>query len=595
MVISHNPPAMNSNRQLGMTTSKIAKSQEKLSSGYKINRAADDAAGLSISEKMRKQIRGLDRGVRNTMDGISLCQVGDGALAEVTDLIHRLEELSVQAANGTNSETDRRSIQDEVDQIIKEVDRIGDTTKFNEVFLFRGQKSDGVRMVVTEAAQGDIPFSDFKLGDMRLGSSPFGPNSAPNVLGLSAFVDNEASPFNGKNYNLIYGSGSTSESSYQITFQNDDKKVVKLKNQKTVENYTEDVANNSVSRDIVYEDADNGYKVRVTQTIKAVQGEDEKYYEISYRIADESTNTTNPIKDVDFMFHVDTAYNDDDICEGYYTDGERLTKTTVFLKDSSSLSHIIGSQTSPYLKTGIPDSLSIIDVDSALAFSEKITFGSNKPDAFSLGYYHEIDDWNYYSSLSSHLGQNAIKQDLGFSAIYSRDLSSGPVEISFKYGIAEATADKNLKGTTIYKKEAVVEHVRVSNPKNIWIQSGADALDGIILQSREMNANILGIDDFNVLTMELATDSINKVEKALKYINALRSLFGAQQNRLEHTVKNESNVVENTQAAESRIRDTDMADEMVRFSMNNILQQAGQSMLAQANQTPNGVMSLLQS
>ncbi len=595
MVISHNLPAMNSNRQLGMTTSKIAKSQEKLSSGYKINRAADDAAGLSISEKMRKQIRGLDRGVRNTMDGISLCQVGDGALAEVTDMIHRLEELSVQAANGTNSETDRRSIQDEVDQIIKEVDRIGDTTKFNEVFLFKGKKADGIKMIVADEAEGDIPFSDFKLRDMRLGTSPFSSGSGAGELGLSAFVNNASSSFNGKNYNLIYGSGSTSTSSCRLSFQTGDPVIVNLKENVTVENYAEDVANNAVSRDIVYEDTANGYKLRVTQIIKTVQGDDEKYYDISYKLADESTNTTNPITNVDFMFHVDTAYNNNDICEGYYVDGERLSKTALYRKDDSSLSDVIGTQTSTYLKTGIPDSLSIIDVDAALSFSEKITFGSEKPDVFSLGYYGSIYSWDYYKSLGSNLGQNAISADLGFSAIYSRDISSGPATISFKYGITPSESDNNLKGTPLHKKEAVAEPVRVSNPKNIWIQSGADALDGIILQSREMNANILEIDDFNVLTMELATDSINKVEKALKYINALRSLFGAQQNRLEHTVKNESNVVENTQAAESRIRDTDMADEMVRFSMNNILQQAGQSMLAQANQTPNGVMSLLQS
>ena len=137
-VISHNMIAINAQRQLGINTKYKGKTTEKLSSGYKINRAADDAAGLSISEKMRKQIRGLTQGVENAKTGISLCQVADGALDEVMSMIHRITELSVQAANGTNSQNDRVDIQKEIDQILSEIDRIGDTTTFNEQLVFRG-------------------------------------------------------------------------------------------------------------------------------------------------------------------------------------------------------------------------------------------------------------------------------------------------------------------------------------------------------------------------------------------------------------------------------------------------------------------------
>ena len=135
MVVQHNLTAMNSNRMLGVTTSKQAKSTEKLSSGYKINRAADDAAGLSISEKMRKQIRGLTQASSNAQDGISAVQTAEGALNEVQDMLQRMNELAVKAANGTNSEDDRNYIQDEVNQLIKEIDRVSTTTKFNEVCL----------------------------------------------------------------------------------------------------------------------------------------------------------------------------------------------------------------------------------------------------------------------------------------------------------------------------------------------------------------------------------------------------------------------------------------------------------------------------
>ncbi len=131
MRIQHNIRAMNADRQLGMTEGILGKSAEKLSSGYKVNRAADDAAGLSISEKMRKQIRGLTQASANSEDGISMIQIADGALTEVHDMIDRCMELSVQASNGTNSAADRQKIQDEIDQIITEIDAIKERTKFN--------------------------------------------------------------------------------------------------------------------------------------------------------------------------------------------------------------------------------------------------------------------------------------------------------------------------------------------------------------------------------------------------------------------------------------------------------------------------------
>ena len=149
MVVQHNLQAMNSNRMLGITTKTVAGSSEKLSSGYRINRAADDAAGLSISEKMRKQIRGLSQASSNAEDGISSVQTAEGALAEVTDMLQRMNELAVQAANGTNSTTDRGYIQDEIDQLVTEIDRVAETTKFNETYLLKGDESAATKKTYT--------------------------------------------------------------------------------------------------------------------------------------------------------------------------------------------------------------------------------------------------------------------------------------------------------------------------------------------------------------------------------------------------------------------------------------------------------------
>ena len=154
-VISHNISVINAQRQFGINTKNKAKTAEKLSSGYKINRAADDAAGLSISEKMRRQIRGLTQGVENTEAGVSLCQVADGALAEVNDMLHRITELSVKSANGTNSQSDRQAIQEEINQVLQEIDRICDTTSFNERKIFVGKEG----AILSTSTESSTPIS----------------------------------------------------------------------------------------------------------------------------------------------------------------------------------------------------------------------------------------------------------------------------------------------------------------------------------------------------------------------------------------------------------------------------------------------------
>ena len=163
MVVQHNMTAMNANRMLGLTASQQSKSTEKLSSGYRINRAADDAAGLSISEKMRKQIRGLDQASTNADDGVSAVQTAEGALNEVQDMLQRMNELAVQAANGTNSENDRAYIQAEIDQLVTEIDRVAETTKFNETYLLKGDGVGGKYVDLGTTSQSGTAFGNTTL------------------------------------------------------------------------------------------------------------------------------------------------------------------------------------------------------------------------------------------------------------------------------------------------------------------------------------------------------------------------------------------------------------------------------------------------
>lgn len=584
-VVAHNLSAMNAQRQFGINTGKRAKSAEKLSSGHKINRAADNAAGLAISEKMRRQIRGLTQGVENSQDGVSLCQVADGALAEVNDMLHRITELSVQAANGTNTEEDRKAIQEEINQIVQEIDRVADATTFNEQPIFKGSETTVTNADGSPAGYDSIDFDDLKLADLSLGQTPIRANEGADMLHLQAIVDNDTLAMDGKTFNLIFGNGSTSDSSLRITDAAGNKSVIGLKDF-TISNFSAN-GTDEWSRDFTYSSG-TGADITVTQKIKLDEsGSDEKKYVISYDFS-KSADVSN----VEFMFHVDTAYNNNDTCEGYFIDGNRVDKFCVYNQDVNGSDLTNGSTSAHVYNGGVPDSLSIVDVDSALAFSEKISFGARQPDSLSIGRYSQIKNWSYYDALDSELGRSTEKRDLGFCLYYDLGDLSQDSTISFNYGIANTETDSNLANVPITENTGAVE--KHSDVHSVWIQSGSEAGSGMYVTIDEMNTNVLGIPNLNVTTESGARRAMEATKGALQKVSANRAKIGAQQNRLEHTIANEENIVENTTAAESRIRDTDMAKEMVQYSNLNILEQVGHAMMAQANQSNQGVLNLLQ-
>ena len=398
MVVQHNLTAMNANRQLGITTSAQAKSSEKLSSGYRINRAGDDAAGLKISEKMRSQVRGLDKASSNAQDGISLIQTAEGALAETHSILQRMNELAVQGANDTNEGIDRDAINEELDALTAEIDRIASTTQFNKQNLLDGGFASKNLQV---GANSDQKIS-VTIGNMNA-----------SALGL---------------HNIA---GTTSQA----------------------------------------------------QTGKKVTG---------------------------FTF-------------GKYT------TTTINANDTFSG-----------------------QVATAIASLQAIV--SNTADV--KGYQRQI---NMESGSAYYLDANNDMYSTA-SAAMAADVSN------MKDAISAAT---NANNATYADTENVI----------------AD-------KATVGKATTLTKPDVSDYASANAT--IDAVQKAINSVSSQRSALGALQNRLEHTVANLDNVSENTSSAESRIRDTDMADEMVEYSKNNILAQAGQSMLAQANQSTQGVLSLLQ-
>ncbi|WP_304975378.1 flagellin [uncultured Acetatifactor sp.] len=397
MVVQHNLTAMNSNRMLGITTGSQAKATEKLSSGYKINRAADDAAGLAISEKMRKQIRGLTQASANAQDGISSVQTAEGALTEVHDMLQRMNELAVKAANGTMSESDRDAIQSEVDQLVTEIDRVSTTTKFNETYLLKGSNNGTAGKLVYNGTVGQSINIDTEKGTGTVGIT----SGATGTTSDNTSYSGKTVSANGKTYILVESTTGTMS--------------------------------------------------------------------VSQAVDDLTKGTTKAYSSMDALM------------SGIKRDDHQNIKTITFDSVNSNL---------------------------------KVEAFANLNDAIDF---------------SLHVGADSSddnKINLNISSMSARGLGINGLDIS-------------------------------------------------------------GDNDDN------ATAAIDTIADALQRVSAQRATLGAVQNRLEHTIANLDNVVENTTAAESAIRDTDMATQMVTYSNNQILAQAGQAMLAQSNQSNQGVLSLL--
>ena len=494
MVIAHNLVAMNAQRQYGIVTSSKAKNTEKLSSGYKINRAADDAAGLTISEKMRSQIRGLNQGIENSQHGISMTQIGDGALAEVHEMLNRLTELSVKAANGTLTAEDREAVNKEVNEIKAEIDRIGESVEFNTIPLFRGTDEVILGPDGKPSSIGNVPVDGFTLSSIDLGQEPISEGSNANALNLVAIAKPDSSA-PGAQVRLIYGGGSTSQPMYRLQLQDDSYVNVNLHSSNvSISDYSH--SGNTWTRTIGYKDADKNIDVAIHQTIKTNESSsDKKYYSISY----EFENNGEDLKNVLFSFNADTAYGGDhqgDVGERYFMDGNEVSKSVTYSTNDSPLTPFGGSFDKVDY-TGIPNSFSIVNPSAAYKFTENINFDTTDVVNFTVGNYSET--WNmdtYYdsSNLNSNLGRNIIGHDLEFSIVYNLgEMANGAKKAeTLNYGIADLKKDPNLKPDIpiIPDDKPAVLHDEV---KNVWIQAGPSRDNGLWLHFKEMNSTIIGI------------------------------------------------------------------------------------------------------
>ncbi len=565
MIVQHNMSAMNANRMLGITNSSLAKSTEKLSSGYKINRAADDAAGLSISEKMRSQIRGLNKASDNAQDGISLIQTAEGALNESHSILQRMRELSVQASNGTETDDDREAVQKEISQLQDELTRISSTTEFNTMKLLDGSlgsksaSSQGAVLTGTNVAT----FSATGLDS----------NSVKKDLsGLAGTTVKDTFEIDGQKFTIDWSKGKAKDfaSKYSVDLAN-----MTESQTKALASDLETLLNESA--------ADAG----VSGTVK-----------VAYKADGQITVTSNNNGEKSSFGFVGT----DATTVG---DGANATDSlgAVMFSGTAGANAAKTADATMKIANTIANNSTFTMTINGTEVQAKITTAINEGDEMKdaaaiiqSAVQTAVDAYN--TAMGTGTTTEALK-NTDFTVTANKDGSfnieyAGDKEVSFSFG--EATVN-GLTGTTATKLGLTnKQSASATSNKGIELQIGANEGQTMEFTIDDMSAAALGVDGNKVdlATQDGAQKATTTIDAAIKKVSAQRSKLGAVQNRLEHTIANLDTASENTQTSESRIRDTDMAEEMVAYSKNNILLQAGQSMLAQANQSNQGVLSLLQ-
>lgn len=490
MVVRTNTMANNAFRQLGMNNNQVSKSLEKLASGYRINRAGDDAAGLAVSESMKAQITGLEAASSNSQDAISLVQTAEGALTEVHDMLNRMVELSTKAANGTYTDAQRGNYQDEITQLQEEIDRISKTTEFNGQKLLdgsMGSASNGMPIAVTDLAG--------TVNGTGLGN------------GTTVTADKTEVSITGAGVN--FGSVSGEIASITVSYRDED---------------------------------GNNKTITVDYQVTGDSG----------TTADNALNALQSNKDFAAAFDV-AANGTTGLDFTAKTSGAAPTINSVTVNTSE------GSSTAKLEVTEGKDETKSFNIGGTFKDGDKITI-----DGKEYTYVKDADgsDGKSFSDIASLViaaDANGVKLDVDDPTAVTATKTGGSGDgLSFQVGAT------------------------------------ADADNVLTLNVADMSAGALGVADVDVSKVSSAQAAIDKINNAIDTVSKTRSGLGAMQNRLEHTINNLDTTAENLSAANSRIRDTDMAKEMMKYTQMNVLVQSAQAMLAQANQQPQSVLQLLQ-
>jgi flagellin len=574
MIINHNMNAMNAHRSMMSNVGRAGKSMEKLSSGLRINRAGDDAAGLAISEKMRGQIRGLDQASRNAQDGISMIQTAEGALNETHSILQRMRELSVQSSNDSNNADDRAAVQKEVEQLKSEIDRIGNTTEFNTTKLIDGsigaQKVaglDNAAVIGKEIGVETAAKTATTTPTKALLETYVGTGGTIGVDGAKISFETKASDYTG----LITSGDEVKTKELAAQMQKDINAGIDDYNAK----------NGTDVKHITVEhtgDLDGTIEIK-SGSVGATSSIDLELDIVGNKTADfwqtVGANTGAATKK--------TLSTTGD--EGLFTEagaGAVNAISGLATKDSKALMTIDGKEIS-------------IDFSSGAAGAGG-TRATNTFKTAATG----MDKTHKLSELADELQadlNNAIKNynDTASSENKVEEITVSVKDGAFviQSGSEDATSSIKFDNSKVFDLIGVAGKSSATQGGGVDFQIGANSGQKMKVTVSDMRAAALGIDKIDMSTKEGAQDATTSLDDAIKSVSSQRAELGAFQNRLEHTIANLGTSSENLQSAESRIRDVDMAKEMMNFSKENILQQAAQAMLAQAKQAPQGVLQLL--
>lgn len=630
MVVQHNMTAMNANRYFGMNNSKLSKSLEKLSSGYAINRAGDNAAGLAVSEKMRAQISGLTQAAKNAQDGISMTQTFEGALTETDSILQRMRSLAVQSANGSyDNSVDRAAIQLEYDQLNDELDQIADTDYNGVVVLNGGTMADGAKATSTglidyanqpERAAAQWNSSDINTLDTSkyTGTKPadvwtdLGLTSDTESVDVTFKYDKDADTWSvsdtsagatvtaaaktnltttttasttaGKNNGGFAIKNATTHTSEVANVVLDSTKLVNgdtitltFTNPKIKNTAPENIAISEGTLETTLKDADAKI-ASPTFTVNGGGGAATNYVSTNLAtgkvaMTKEAAASFNGLNGASFEITYATA---DKVTGIKMTLADGTSKTLATTADANT-----GSITSA---DGVAYSLSALKDTGVLTISDaagkelmKLTPGTLTPGA--------SDSAGNKQSFSISLDK-AIYEETTEPEVSIKDSEDNSVSKSNYYNQSTAKL-------TYTNEIALQVGARSKDLVNFTMAYSTDGI-GELKDDLNCTSNGLGTKELSLATQEDANKAIDKIDNAINKVSMVRGTFGALQNRLEHKIDNLNTTNENLTAAESRIRDTNMAEEMMNFTKNQILSQASQSMLAQANQLPQGVLSLLQ-
>jgi flagellin len=561
MRIQHNIMSMNAYRNYNNNTSALSGNLEKLSSGYKIKRSGDDAAGLAISEKMRAQISGLEQASSNVKDGISLVKTAEGAMQEVQDMLNRMVTLATQSANGTYDESvDRDNLQKEVDQLTTEINRIADSANFNGIKLLDGSMdgsqaastktmdlSSALKDVVARTDSTDEASAIFKVslnGYSGTAATSVSANATLATLTVGGkTLDIQAKVAITKDTAITFGDMTLADTSITI-----DNVVYDLGLSGDTITFTAETAPTSAG-DILQ-----------TRTV-SIAADTSKFAEDGGAKIDGAIQYVQEarVKGAGGEATANLTLSKDMVADGatFKIGNSTFTIDTSTVYDPTSTGTTIGVK-------GLLDEKGNITDENLAKVAARITNAATSNDQFTIG---------------------ASGKTL---YIQSKDTTSNTGAVSGTTKLDLSTAAK--------VKEQISVTTPVAAGKSLSLQIGdtSDSYNQLAVSIQDIHASTLGISTISIKTQDDAQKAIDSIKTAINTVSSVRGTLGATQNRLEHTSNNLSVMTENIQDAESTIRDTDVAEEMMAYTKNNILVQSAQAMLAQANSVPQGVLQLLQ-